>query len=376
MPSNILSRVALFEPGEHHEILHLLIGYYHHLGAEIHVLTTKENRFLVEEAGTGPFSILWSTIQKKDTDLTVAWLKRQAQVDLFVWITLPTAWYGFPVPDLPENSLLLLHNLHFWFAYESYAANPFGGIKTLSYQMLWLVYYRRQHKRWLSRFRHWGHLLDYRYLDSWLLPAHPRRPWYMDGERDCPMALNKELAGVAAVGEVRVGTVAKASIGSAPGRPFPLRIVIPGNAGSEGRDIAAIHALLLAYPSAEYLEIVFLGDGGSPRAIHRMQFLRKAAGPRQRVISFPHYLPAGGFREGLSRADFLWLPLKPWHCFGGTRERVGYSKVSGGVYTACLSGKLCLIPGWYPLPHFLKSRFLNYDSVADILRYCRMVAER
>ena len=114
-----IDKIALFEPELHHEVLEIFLAYYVHIAENISILTYSENIKYIDETSRFQTNVTWCTFEnrKKDERLIKQWISEQSDVDLFVWITLSPLWLNFSIEKLPVNSMIVIHNYHFWFDY-------------------------------------------------------------------------------------------------------------------------------------------------------------------------------------------------------------------------------------------------------------------
>lgn len=136
-----VTKIALFEPELHHEVLEIFLAYYVHIAENISILTYSENIKYINETLRFQPNVTWCTFEnrKKDERLIKQWISEQSDVDLFVWITLSPLWLNFNVEKLPVNSMLVIHNYHFWFDYENHKAPLFHHLKTIWHQWIYFL---------------------------------------------------------------------------------------------------------------------------------------------------------------------------------------------------------------------------------------------
>jgi hypothetical protein len=322
-----MRKIALFEPEMHHEVLEMLLGYFIERVEIISILTQKENVHFIDNTTRLHSKLVWQTFENKRKDKIFIrnWISDQQEVDLFIWITLSPGWYFFKIERMPENSMLLIHNLHFWFDYENHKAPICHHIKTIWHQWIYFVGYREKQKRWLSRFRYWNSLVSFPFLPSQriaLQHTHIR---------------NK------------------------------LSVVIPGSIRKNGRDYGLAIPFIEKLPSTMEMELVFLGEAASLFARRFLISVNKIKPQSVKIIHFDHYVPEDLFRFYMQRATYLWIPLMPHRYYGGVLEKVGFSAITGGLLDAWKYQQKCFLPQWYPIPARMKKLVLPYIHVDEII---------
>jgi hypothetical protein len=322
-----MRKIALFEPEMHHEVLEMLLGYFIERVEIISILTQKENVHFIDHATRLQSKLVWITFESKRKDKIFIrnWISDQQEVDLFIWITLSPGWYSFKIERMPENSMLLIHNLHFWFDYVNHKAPICHHIKTIWHQWIYFVNYREKQKIWLSRFRYWNSLVSFQFLPSQriaLQHTHIR---------------NK------------------------------LSVVIPGSIRKNGRDYGLAIQFIEKVPSTMEMELVFLGEAASLFARQFLISVNKIKPQSVKIIHFDHYVPEDLFRFYMQRATYLWIPLMPHRYYGGVMEKVGFSSITGGLLDAWKYQRKCFLPQWYPIPARMKKLVLPYIHVDEII---------
>lgn len=322
-----ITKIALFEPEMHHEVLEMLLRYFIERAEKIIILTRKENVNLINHATHSQSELVWQTFEskKKDRILIRNWISDQEEVDLFIWITLSPGWYRFKMGRMPENSMLLIHNLHFWFDYENHKAPLFHHLKTIWHQRIYFFSYRQKQKIWLSRFRYWNSLVSFPFLPSQrFLNQHS------------PVSNN-------------------------------LSVVIPGGIRENGRDYGLVIQLIEKLPSTMEIELVFLGEAASLFARRFLTSIYKIKPIIVIIVHFNHYVPEDLFTFYMQRATFLWVPLTPDRYYGGVIEKVGVSAITGGLLDAWKYQRKCFLPQWYPVPSDMKNLILPYHHIDEII---------
>ena len=322
-----ITKLALFEPEMHHEVLEMLIGYFIENAEIISILTQKENVKFIDNTIRLQPKLVWQTFgsQREDKNFIRNWISSQQETDLFIWITLSPAWYYFKIEKIPENSLLLIHNLYFWFDYDNHKASAFYHVKTIWHQCIYLLSYREKQKRWLSRFRYWNSLVSFQFLPS-------MRILHQDS------CVNPNLS-----------------------------VVIPGSFRKNDRDYLLVKQFIEKLPSAIEMELVFLGEKASSYAQLFISSANKIKPQGLKLIYFNHYVPEVLFRYYMLRATFLWLPLMPQRYYGGVLEKVGFSSITGGLLDAWKYQRNCFLPQWYPIPASMIKLVLPYINVDEII---------
>jgi hypothetical protein len=324
-----IAKIALFEPELHHEVLELFLAHYVHIAENVSILTYSENIEYINETSRFQSNVTWCTFEnrKKDERLIKQWISKQSDVDLFVWITLSPLWLNFSIEKLPVNSMLVIHNYHYWFDYENHKAPLFHHLKTIWHQWIYFFSYRQKQKRWLSRFRYWNSLVSFPFLLPQRIP--PQHSTIKNN----------------------------------------LSVVIPGSIRKNGRDYGLVIQLIEKLPSTMAIELVFLGDAGSHFARRFLISVNKIKPQSVKIIHFDHYVSEDLFRFYMQRATFLWIPLMPHRYYGGVLEKVGFSAITGGVLDAWKFQRNCFLPQWYPIPSDMKSLVLPYHHIDEIIQH-------
>lgn len=327
MFSSKITKIALFELEMHHEVLEMLLGYFIERAEVISILTQKENINYIDHATRLQSNLVWQTFESKNKDKIFIrnWISDQQEVDLFIWITLSPGWYSFKIEKIPENSMLLIHNLHFWFNYENHKAPICYHLKTIWHQWIYFFSYREKQKRWLSRFRYWNSLVSFPFLPLQCIPL-----------QHSPVSTK-------------------------------LSVVIPGSIRKNGRDYGLVIQFVEKLPSSVEMELVFLGEATSLFARRFLISVKKIKPQSVKMIYFDHYVPEDLFRFYLQRASFLWIPLMPHRYYGGVLEKVGFSAITGGLLDIWKYQRKCFLPQWYPIPASMKKLVLPYIHVDEII---------
>jgi len=324
-----ITKIALFEPEMHHEVLEMLLGYFIERAEVISILTQKENINYIDHATRLQSKLVWQTFESKNKDKIFIrnWISDQQEVDLFIWITLSPGWYSFKIERIPENSMLLIHNLHFWFDYKNHKAPICYHLKTIWHQWIYFFSYREKQKRWLSRFRYWNSLVSFPFLLSQLIPL-----------QHSPVSTK-------------------------------LSVVIPGSIRKNGRDYGLVIQFVEKLPSSVEMELVFLGEAAGLFARRFLTSVNKFKPQSVKIKHFDHYVPEDLFRFYMQRASFLWIPLMPHRYYGGVLEKVGFSAITGGLLDAWKYQRKCFLPQWYPIPASMKKLVLPYHHVDEIIQH-------
>lgn len=321
-----IESVALFEPVGHHEVLEIFLLHFQHFAGKMDVLTKEENLHYLNENILSLPHCNWQTFnsRKKDKDLINEWLKNQINVDLFIWITLPPEWYGFKMEYLPKNSVLIIHNQYFWFAFDDFKSSLFCHHKSFYHHVKYYFFLKPKQERWLLKFKEYDILTHYRYLIS-ERKIQQTKIWH------------------------------------------PFSIVVPGKITQNGRDYELIRSFIHKLPTHLFLEIVFLGDASSTYARRFLKSIEMHSFPNIKIVSFDKYVPGLIFENHLKLANIIWIPLKPFRYYGGVFEKVGYSTITGGVFDIWKFQKTGWMPYWYPLPDALKNLVIPYKSLNDLI---------
>ena len=324
-----IAKIALFEPELHHEVLELFLAQFVHIAENVSILTYSENIKYIGETSRFQSNVTWCTFEnrKKDQRLIKQWISEQSDVDLFVWLTLSPLWLNFSIEKLPVNSMLIIHNYHYWFDYENHKAPLFHHLKTIWHQWIYFFSYRQKQKIWLSRFRYWNSLVSFPFLLPQRIP--PQHSTIKNN----------------------------------------LSVVIPGSIRKNGRDYGLVIQLIEKLPSSVEMELVFLGEATSLFARQFLISVNKIKPQSVKIIHFDHYVPEDLFRFYMQRATFLWIPLMPHRYYGGVIEKVGVSAITGGVLDAWKFQRNCFLPQWYPIPSDMKSLVLPYHHIDEIIQH-------
>jgi hypothetical protein len=322
-----IAKIALFEPELHHEVLELFLAHYVHIAENVSILTYSENIEYINETSRFQSNVTWCTFEnrKKDERLIKQWISEQSDVDLFVWITLSPLWLNFSIEKLPVNSMLVIHNYHYWFDYENHKAPLFHHLKTIWHQWIYFFSYRQKQKRWLSRFRYWNSLVSFPFLLPQRIP--PQHSTIKNN----------------------------------------LSVVIPGSIRKNGRDYGLVIPFIERLPSSVEMELVFLGEATSLFARQFLISVNKIKPQSVKIIHFDHYVSEDLFRFYMQRATFLWIPLMPHRYYGGVLEKVGFSAITGGVLDAWKFQRNCFLPQWYPIPSGMENLVLPYHHIDEII---------
>jgi hypothetical protein len=324
-----IDKIALFEPELHHEVLELFLAHYVHIAENVSILTYSENIEYINETSRFQSNVTWCTFEnrKKDERLIKQWISKQSDVDLFVWITLSPLWLNFSIEKLPVNSMLVIHNYHYWFDYENHKAPLFHHLKTIWHQWIYFFSYRQKQKRWLSRFRYWNSLVSFPFLLPQRIP--PQHSTIKNN----------------------------------------LSVVIPGSIRKNGRDYGLVIPFIERLPSSVEMELVFLGEATSLFARQFLISVNKIKPQSVKIIHFDHYVSEDLFRFYMQRATFLWIPLMPHRYYGGVLEKVGFSAITGGLLDAWKYQQKCFLPQWYPIPASMKKLVLPYHHIDEIIQH-------
>jgi hypothetical protein len=324
-----IAKIALFEPELHHEVLELFLAHYVHIAENVSILTYSENIEYINETSRFQSNVTWCTFEnrKKDERLIKQWISKQSDVDLFVWITLSPLWLNFSIEKLPVNSMLVIHNYHYWFDYENHKAPLFHHLKTIWHQWIYFFSYRQKQKRWLSRFRYWNSLVSFPFLLPQRIP--PQHSTIKNN----------------------------------------LSVVIPGSIRKNGRDYGLVIPFIERLPSSVEMELVFLGEATSLFARQFLISVNKIKPQSVKIIHFDHYVSEDLFRFYMQRATFLWIPLMPHRYYGGVLEKVGFSAITGGLLDAWKYQQKCFLPQWYPIPGSMKKLVLPYHHIDEIIQH-------
>ncbi len=128
----------------------------------------------------------------------------------------------------------------------------------------------------------------------------------------------------------------------------PFTITIPGTVHSQGRDYELVYRVLSQLALARPTRLVLLGrpKGGAGQAILRkFQYLDR---PNLEVVTFSDYVPQKTYEQYLRQTHLLLLPLLPETQFHIYRERIGYSKTSGGISDHLRWGIPAVLPDFWP----------------------------
>ncbi len=112
-----------------------------------------------------------------------------------------------------------------------------------------------------------------------------------------------------------------------------LCIAIPGTVRERGRDWVMGQAKLLELATRYRCRIELVGRLAEPKIADRL----RAAGLE--VITHSQTLSEDEYQSALERAHMIWVPLPEYVSVAGYREKMGYSKVSGGWFDAVAAGK-------------------------------------
>jgi hypothetical protein len=310
-------------------VLELFLAHYVHIAENVSILTYSENIEYINETSRFQSNVTWCTFEnrKKDERLIKQWISKQSDVDLFVWITLSPLWLNFSIEKLPVNSMLVIHNYHYWFDYENHKAPLFHHLKTIWHQWIYFFSYRQKQKRWLSRFRYWNSLVSFPFLLPQRIP--PQHSTIKNN----------------------------------------LSVVIPGSIRKNGRDYGLVIPFIERLPSSVEMELVFLGEATSLFARQFLISVNKIKPQSVKIIHFDHYVSEDLFRFYMQRATFLWIPLMPHRYYGGVLEKVGFSAITGGLLDAWKYQRKCFLPQWYPIPASMKKLVLPYHHIDEIIQH-------
>ena len=143
-------------------------------------------------------------------------------------------------------------------------------------------------------------------------------------------------------------------------------IVIPGSVDPVRRDYALVAELLSTEAKTRAIELVILGDGGTPVAGPIIAGLQSLTNGSLTVRHFTGYIPETVYEQELSRADLIWSPLHV-HKKGsrGIPEIYGLTTASGLTADLLLTDVPALAPRELDLPAAFRAAVLSYGSAEE-----------
>jgi len=142
-----------------------------------------------------------------------------------------------------------------------------------------------------------------------------------------------------------------------------ISVVIPCTVSEDLRDYQLVaHAFAqIEQNLKEKIQLVLLGQVKED-AHPIVNDFRKLSKEKIELLTFDHFIPAAEYERHLLKADFLILPFKKIGRNHIYRERLGYSKISGGINDLIRYAIPSLIPEYYPLDQSLQSITESYTS--------------
>lgn len=342
--------IAIIELGTHHEVLWSI---YHQCRIEyehIHVITTVQNHmFLKHELKPEVYASIH--LLESNASLNSFFTAIEQVIEscdhILISTLLPHHFSYFLDWTYRKKSLLLIHDLHYYFDNDRFRLDPSTvrevvGLlkyKVKNYQKLAasivdqykclvcsaaMLHYARQN--------HYQSIIDY--LDLGLSTA-----------REKPQSMSDHIT-----------------------------IVIPGSVSSSRRNYEPV---LLAFKKCQIdipLKIIFAGFVDGPSGQKIIDQFYGLDHSKIEVMSYHSEISHDLYIELLSAADFLLIPIAEYKTTGLTREHYGYSSHSGSLQDITRYGTKSIIPAHYPIPKSLKgivSTYIDADDLRSILEKCR-----
>ena len=161
------------------------------------------------------------------------------------------------------------------------------------------------------------------------------------------------------------------------GQGGKITITIPCTVSSELRDYDAVLKAFLKIKNKlpEKIRLVLLGkpkrDG--TQIIQSFESLKN---DHLEILTFKNFISTQEYEQHLLTTDFLILPLKIYGQNHIYRERLGYSKISGGINDMIRFGIPALIPAHYPLDSSLKAISESYLENELALKIEQWISEK
>ena len=152
-----------------------------------------------------------------------------------------------------------------------------------------------------------------------------------------------------------------------------VTITIPCTVNSEQRDYNLVLNVFKKIENnlSENINLVLLGKpkNDGHKIIAGFQAI---ASPRIKITAFKDTISHQEYEQWLQVSDFLILPLKPESKNHIYKERLGFSKISGGINDMIRHGTPALIPSYYPIDGALEKmieRFTEEDLSELLLHW-------
>lgn len=157
-----------------------------------------------------------------------------------------------------------------------------------------------------------------------------------------------------------------------------LLVVVPGSIDIKRRnyeDVFSLYQEMKKYPLN--IRLVLLGSPPANQLDALKDRLNALSTNENTTIEFfEEHVPTDLFFEYLRKAHFIWAPVqKVFDNEGESWETYGVTKISGSVYDAIRVGRPLLLPDYYVSDPALLKNALFYRSISDIVKILVFVAE-
>lgn len=144
------------------------------------------------------------------------------------------------------------------------------------------------------------------------------------------------------------------------GPVVPFIIVISGSVDPNRRQYTDIT------PISHPIELVLLGDSGTPAGTAIVAALRPFESAAFRLVTYQGYIPESEYERQLTRAHLIWSPLNV-HKTGsrGNAETYGLTTASGLTADILLNNIPALTPAGFVVPAPFKAGVISYSSPAE-----------
>lgn len=348
-----MPRIALVEPYDHGEVLYVLCELL--LEQQDMDLWVFTQRYIYDHAPNSiknAVEINWRDFEPgKRLDFFQQQQKSLNDCDLVIWITAFAPYNWLLKLGLKSPLILIIHNRNNWFPslvnFGIHIAKPSILLKDIACFFRWCLSYRRQQRRLLQKVTALGY-------GSQFILAEAHRKNHLPDSRNALWVPFTYLKHRPSVGNKATEAV---------------KIVIPGSVTDNGRDYYAVaRAFTLALPQINRpVHLILLGKAGPAGGLRQLQQL---GNERFQMETYSHWVGQKAYAECLKAADFLILPLRPWHKVSFLKEYWGISGQSGSVSDMVYYGLPALCSSSHPLDAELErwvDKYSDSQSLAALL---------
>jgi len=163
------------------------------------------------------------------------------------------------------------------------------------------------------------------------------------------------------------------------GTGAPFKIVIPGSVEANRRDYGFVMEFMKEFlarheASGVLIELVILGNSGTPYGATVVNALQQLSSPSWRLTSYTEPIPQDEYERQLAAATILWSPLRLEKVsLRKVPEVAGQSTASGLTADLLLNNTPALVPYGYTIPEAFRAAILPYRSkeeLAELLGRC------